>query len=138
MSNQVRGPRGVWTSRVKWLCSISDGRTVEGYIGVGDESGTAWQKLQELLAESGGLLFVTQLRLQYGNLTLHAIPHATAAYVCKAAFAFNPASPQRSYQEQAVMGSKIGDTWYIVRLSQDGQIWQEIKTGEDAAAVPGG
>jgi len=116
---------------------MSDGRTVEGYIGVGDETGTAWQKLQGLLAESNGLLFVTQLRLQYGNLTLHAIPHAEA-YTCHASFALNPASPQKSYQEQAVMGSKVGETWYILQLSQDGQIWQEIKRGDDAASVSGG
>ena len=137
MSNQVRGPRGAWVHSVKWLCSMSDGRTVEGYIGVGDETGTAWQKLQQLLAESNGLLFVTQLRLQYGNLTIHAIPHA-GAHTCHASFSLNPASPQKSYQEQAIMGSKIGDTWYILRLSQDGQVWQEIKTGVDAASVPGG
>ena len=137
MTNQIRGPRGVWTNQVKWLASLSDGRTVEGYIGVGDETGTAWQKLQRLLVESGGLLFVTQLRLQYDSLIIHAISHAHA-YICKAAFAFNPTSPQKSYQEQAVMGSKVGETWYILQLSQDGQIWQEIKRGDDAASVPGG
>ena len=137
MSNQVRGPRGAWVHSVKWLCSMSDGRTVEGYIGVGDETGTAWHRLQQLLVESDGLLFITQLRLQYGNLTLYAIPHAHA-YICKAAFALNPASPKKSYQEQAVMGSRIGEIWYILRLSQDGQVWQEIRQGDDPAAVPGG
>jgi len=137
MSNPVRGPRGAWVSNVKWLCSLSDGRTVEGYIGAGDSDGTEWQKLQAMLAESNGLLYITQLRLQYQGITLHAIPRAQA-YTCHASFALNPASPQKSYQEQAIMGSRIGETWYILRLSQDGQVWQEVRQGDDAAAVRGG
>ena len=135
MSNlTVHGPLGVWVNQVKWLASLNTGVTWTGYIGKGDKEGTEWHRLQDALKENGW--FVTHLRLQYQGITYHAIPHAKA-YACYANFALDPTRPQKSYQEQAVMGSQVGETWYILRLSQDGQVWQEVKRGEDLASVPG-
>jgi hypothetical protein len=123
-------------NQVKWLASLLDGRTIEGYIGVGDQESTDWQKLKVLLEQDKGLC-VTQLRLQYRGLTLYAIPHADT-YACYTAFSLNPAAPCRSYQEQAVLGSKIGEDLYLLRLSQDGQVWQELRQGTDSSCVRGG
>jgi len=122
----VRGPSGVWMHEVKWVAVLSNGEVMEGYVGLGDEEGTAWHKLQALLSQKKQL-FVTQLALQYRGLTIYAVPDADA-YSLKASFA-TTLGPRSEYVEQAVLASFVDGKAYEVRLARDGRLWQYVKRG---------
>ena len=122
----VRGPSGVWTHEVKWSAVLSNGEVVEGYVGLGDEEGTAWHKLQALLSQKEQL-FVTRLALQYRGLTIYAVPDADA-YSLKASFA-TTLGPRSEYVEQVVLASFVDGKVYEIHLARDGRIWQHVREG---------
>jgi hypothetical protein len=125
---------------VGWIASLNTGETVFERPPQEGDKYTAWRMFLERLLESNGELKVTQLRLQYGGVTLVCEPHAEGYVFCKEIYA---ASPMKKWydkdgnrvsppsKEYAGIGTVHGDQVNMMWIDASNTVKHDIRLFKD-------
>jgi len=109
-----------------WLANLSDGTTVHETPPVPGER-TSWQKLLKHCKDNG--VEITRLRLFRSGVWVIALPEKGCEGYFQAYEASRSWFSNQLGNKQGI-GSVVGDKVYIVWVSTDGQVYQDVRTLE--------
>jgi hypothetical protein len=102
-----------------WIASLSNGETVhEWFTGSGQRS--SWQHLIARCRKEN--LYVTQMRLQRGGVTITSVKNADGYFQ---AYADNVTMSGKKSQRQAI-GFVAGNGVFVTWLDDQGHAWQDL------------